>query len=72
MANRTANRRAALFRQRARDLVQRAKDVPDKSDQHHLLELAATYERTADSLAPLPAPVSEAANVFTRREILRR
>jgi hypothetical protein len=32
---------------------------------------AATYERTADSLAPLPA-VNEAATVFTRREILRR
>jgi hypothetical protein len=30
---------------------------------------AATYERTADSLAPA---VGEAATVFTRREILRR
>jgi hypothetical protein len=36
-----------------------------------MLELAATYERTAASLAPAPA-TSEPATVFTRREILRR
>ena len=36
-----------------------------------MLELAATYERTADNLAPAPA-VNEAATVFARREILRR
>jgi hypothetical protein len=38
-----------------------------------MLELAATYKRTADNLAPAPAPAtSEPATVFTRREILRR
>jgi hypothetical protein len=70
-ANRTANRRAGMYRHRARDLVQRAKDIPDESDRRHMLELAATYERTADNLAPAPA-VSEPATVFTQREILRR
>ncbi|MGA7083257.1 MAG: hypothetical protein WB005_08800 [Pseudolabrys sp.] len=73
MAGRAANRRAALYRYRARDLVQRAKDLPAECDRRHMLELAATYERTADSLVPAPAPaVGEAATVFTRREILRR
>jgi hypothetical protein len=71
MAGRAANRRAALYRHRARDLVQRAKDIRGECDRRHMLELAATYERTADNLAPAPAP-SEPATVFTRREILRR
>jgi hypothetical protein len=69
MANRTANRHAALYRHRARELIERAKDIPAEHS-HHVLELAATYERTADSLAPAPA-VGEAATVFTRREILQ-
>ena len=72
MSIRFAHRQAALYRQRARDLVQRAKDIPAECDRRHMLELAATYERTADSLVPLPPPVSEVATVFTRREILRR
>ena len=71
-ANRTANRRAALCRHRARELIERAKDIPGEDDRRHMLELAATYERTADNLAPLPPPVSEVATVFSRREILRR
>ena len=49
MAGRAANRRAALYRYRARDLVQRAKDLPAECDRRHMLELAATYERTADA-----------------------
>ena len=69
--NRTAHRRAALYRHRARDLVQRAKDIPAECDRRHMLELAAIYERTADTLAPVPA-TREAATVFTRHEILRR
>ena len=52
MATRTANRRAALYRQRARDLVEHAKDIPGEDDRRHMLELAAIYERTADDRAP--------------------
>jgi hypothetical protein len=59
MADRAANR----YRHRARDLVQRAKDLPAECDRRHMLELAATYERTADSLVPVPAS-SEAQSVF--------
>ena len=73
MSDRAANRRAALYRHRARDLVQRAKDLPAECDRRHMLELAATYKRTAENRAPAPAPAtSEPATVFTRREILRR
>ena len=70
MGNRAARRHAALYRQRARDLIERAKGVPAEHSRH-MLELATTYERTADNLAPAPA-TSEVATVFTRREILRR
>jgi hypothetical protein len=70
MANRIANRHAALYRQRARDLIERARNIPAEHSRH-MLELAATYERTADYLAPAPA-TSEGATVFTRCEILRR
>ena len=62
MANRTANRHAALHRQRARELIERAKDIPAEHSRH-MLELVATYERTADSLVPVPA-TSEAQSVF--------
>jgi hypothetical protein len=55
MSDRAANRRAALYRHRARDLVQRAKDLPAECDRATCFELAATYERTADSLMPVPA-----------------
>ena len=74
MENRTAHRRrrAGLYRHRARELTERAKDIPYEADRRHMLELAATYERTANNLAPAPSATSEAATMFTRREILRR
>ena len=50
--------------------IERAKDIPAEHSRH-MLELAATYERTADYLAPALA-TSEGATVFTRCEILRR
>ena len=71
MADRSARRRAGVFRHRAQQLLERAKDVAAECDHKHLRDLAAIYERTADSLAPVPA-TSEGATVFTRREILRR
>ena len=54
MIDRTARRRAGMYRHRARDLVERAKDIPAECDRRHMLELAAIYERTADNLAPAP------------------
>ena len=71
MVDRSASRRAGAYRHRARVLTEQAKEPRDESDRRHMLELAATYERTADKLAPAPA-TSEPATVFTRREILRR
>jgi hypothetical protein len=56
-----------MYRHRAAALAEMAKEARDESDRRHMLELAATYERTADSLAPPPA-VNESATVFTRRE----
>ena len=67
MADRSARRRAGVYRHRAAALAEMAKEARDESDRRHMLELAATYERTADSLAPPPA-VNESATVFTRRE----
>ena len=43
-------------------MIERARDIPAEHSRH-MLELAATYERTADSLAPAPA-TSEAHSVF--------
>jgi hypothetical protein len=71
MVNRTANRRAGVYRHRAAILSEMAKGARDESDRRHMLELAATYERAADQMAPAPA-AREPATVFTRREILRR
>ena len=72
MADQAANRRrAGMYRHRARVLREQAHEPHDECDRRHMLELAAIYERTADSLAPVPA-VSEVATVFARREILRR
>ena len=71
MADRSASRRAGMYRHRARALTEQANEARDACDRRHMLELAAIYERTADSLAPAPA-TSEPATVFTRREILRR
>ena len=64
-----ASRHAAEYRQRARELINQAWHIPAEGDRRHFLELAASYERAADALAPA---VGEAATVFTRREILRR
>ena len=58
MANRVAHHRAALYRQRARDLVQRAKDIPA------VLELAENYIRAANQMAPPPPAISEAQSIF--------
>jgi hypothetical protein len=45
-----------MFRQQARQLCEQAKGVRDEADKRHLMELATTYRRTADQMAP---PTSE-------------
>jgi hypothetical protein len=50
--------RARLFRQRARLLTEAAERERDKGRRWHLLELAETYLRTADGMAPAPRPWS--------------
>jgi hypothetical protein len=58
-----ASRHAGEYRQRARELIDQAWDIPGADDRRHMLELAAIYERTADSLAPAPA-TNEAQATF--------
>lgn len=54
-----ASRHAAEYRQRARELIEQAQDIPEHS--RHMLELAGAYERAADSLAPAPPSTTAAA-----------
>ena len=81
-ANQTAHRHAAEYRQRARELIDRAWNIPGEGDRRHMLDLAATYERTADALAPVlalcvgapddpssPLFAEEAADYLLAREI---
>ena len=54
MAKPIAVRRAAVYRQRALELSETAKQLRDEVDRRHLRDLAATFQR-ADAIAPLPA-----------------
>jgi hypothetical protein len=65
MTDRVAHRHAAEYRQRARELIDQAWHIPGEGDRKHFLELAAIYERTAESLAPA---IGEAETVLTQRE----
>ena len=47
-------RRAAIYRQRAQELTESARQPRDECDRRHLLDQAATFERAADALAPPP------------------
>ena len=49
-------RRAAIYRQRAHELSESAKQPRDECDRRHMLDQAATFERAADALAPPPEP----------------
>ena len=46
--------RGTAYRQRARELIEAAWRTNDISRKKHLFDLAKTYERTADVMAPLP------------------
>jgi hypothetical protein len=56
-------RRAAIYRQRAQELTESARQPRDECDRRHLLDRAATFERAADALAP-PPPVRHLADPF--------
>ena len=56
MRNRTARGRAGEYRNRALQLESRAANVRDQADRRHMLDLAATYQRVADEVAP-PLPM---------------
>jgi len=51
---RPADRRAAAYRIRARELIEAAWRTNDIGRKQHLFDLAKTYQRTADVMAPLP------------------
>jgi hypothetical protein len=54
-----AIRRANIYRQRARELAEAAThEWRDESRRLHMLDLAKSYERTADAMAP-PSPPDE-------------
>ena len=60
-----AIRRAAVYRQRAQELAESARQPRDECDRKHLLDQAATFERAADALAPPPpAPHLSAKSPF--------
>jgi hypothetical protein len=54
VTDRSATRRAGVYRHRAQELAEEARHVRDEADRKHLLELAATYRRAADQMAPPP------------------
>ena len=56
-------RRAAIYRQRAQELTESAKQLRDECDRKHMLDQAATFERAADALAP-PPPVRQLPDFF--------
>ena len=54
MDARAAHRQAQVYRQRARVLTEAAAhEFRDEGRRRHMLDLAATYQRVADEMAPL-------------------
>ncbi len=56
-------RRAAVYRERAQQLAESARQLRDECDRRHMLDQAATFERAADALAP-PPPAPHLSDVF--------
>ena len=54
MAKPIAIRRAAVYRQRALELSETAKQLRDEVDRKHLRDLAAIFQRAADAMALAP------------------
>jgi hypothetical protein len=52
MAKPIAHRRAAVYRQRAQELSDTAREERREDVRRHLLDQAATFQRAADAMAP--------------------
>jgi hypothetical protein len=66
MARLAVDRRAEQYRAHAQELAQASRRAERIEDRRHLIDLASTYMRAADAIAPLPPaepPVSTAANL---------
>ena len=63
MAQPIATRRAAAYRQRAQQLSQIAANEWRADVRRHMLGQAATFQRTADAMAPTPPP-SPSSQIF--------
>jgi hypothetical protein len=48
------DRRADQYRQHAQELAQASRRAERMEDRRHLIDLASTYMRAADAIAPLP------------------
>ena len=55
-------RRAAIYRQRAQELTEIAREERREDVKRHLLDQAATFQRAADAMAP-PAPPEPARHL---------
>jgi hypothetical protein len=63
--SRSARRRAGIYRYKARELQRIAEqELRYEGRRKHLLDLATTYERAADQLAPPPPPPSPSSQIF--------
>ena len=54
MAKPIAIRRAAVYRQRAQELTDTAREERRADVKRHMLDQAATFQRAADAMAPPP------------------
>jgi hypothetical protein len=62
-----AYRRADKFRRHAYELAQAAEHERDDSRRRHMLDLAVTYERAADAIAPRPPAEPQIFRIGFRR-----
>ena len=70
---RAAHRRAQMYRQRSRALAEEAKhEFRDVSRRLHLLDLAQTFQRTADVMAPEAPPQTDIGTIVPRVRPERR
>jgi hypothetical protein len=59
MVDITADRRAAEYRRHADELAEFARREADRDRRRHLLDLALSYLRSADAIAPRPPAESQ-------------
>jgi hypothetical protein len=71
MIDRTAHRRAAVYRNCAHNIAESAQREPFDDRRRHMLDLAETYWRAANQMAPEPpTPIpgqSKLASIFAER-----